>query len=190
MSEQIISFCDLFWNEFSHVSVCCNRKLLLTKNHVKTSNIFKTVQHLQKLDEDLIKKLSECYSLYFQKSSNSLIKLHSRHQKKFPYKLPNDFRHRISGNQQIMEKSQKWVELEPSTKSPLGKKTLWYQFSKIPRNQISKFLILYGFVWFLGIVSLVLFIVKSWQQSKNWKKISITFMNIWYMRLFILYYSL
>ena len=78
---------------------------------------------------------------------------------KFPYELPNDFRHRISGNQEIMEKSQKWVELEPSTKSPLGKKNTLVP--KISRNQISKFLILYGFVWFLGIVSLILFSIVS-----------------------------
>ena len=56
---------------------------------------------------------------------------------KFPYELPNNFRHRISGNQEIMEKSQKWVELEPSTKSPLGKKnTLVPVFKNFKKSDI------------------------------------------------------
>ena len=56
-----------------------------------------------------------------------------------PLECPNDLRLRILGNQEIMEKFQKWVEAELSTQST-------FQWSKITQKQISnKFLILSSF---------------------------------------------
>ena len=56
-----------------------------------------------------------------------------------PLECPNDLRLRILGNQEIMEKFQKWGEAELSTQST-------FQWSKITQKQISnEFLILSSF---------------------------------------------
>ena len=72
------------------------------------------------------------------------------------YKLPNDLRLRILGNQEIMEKLQKWGEAEPSTQSPFQEKNLGTSSQKWQKKQISNFSILSSFPWFLDIVSLIL----------------------------------
>ena len=43
-----------------------------------------------------------------------------------PYELQNDLSLGILGNWEIMGKTQKWKEAEPSTQSPLQKKKVWY----------------------------------------------------------------
>ena len=55
---------------------------------------------------------------------------------KLTHKLPNNLRLKILGNSEIMGKTQKWVEAEPSSQSPFQEKKLWYQWSKI--TEISK----------------------------------------------------
>ena len=72
-----------------------------------------------------------------------------------PLKLPNDLRLRTFGNQEIMEKLKKYVEAELSTQSTFQEKIFNTSSQKL-HKQISKFLILSSFPWFLDTVSLIL----------------------------------
>ena len=69
------------------------------------------------------------------------------------HELPNDLRFRFLGSQELSEKSQIWMETEPSTQSPFDKLALVVAVKKKTRkNRYQFFLFLSSFTGFLHFV--------------------------------------
>ena len=93
-----------------------------------------------------------------------------------PYELPNDLRLRILGNQEILEKSQMWVETQPSAQSSFQKLNVDNSCQKGRKIRYCLFEVLSNFTVFLQLVPNILAriveaLIESFQQ-KYYEKVS------------------
>ena len=89
-----------------------------------------------------------------------------------PHELPKDLRLTILGNSEIMGKTQKWVEAEPSTQSPLQKINFGTTVQKLHKNRYQSFsfcpVLLDFFVSLILSAIVILDFVKYVLSDDNW----------------------